>query len=173
MRLFVIFPAFSGGKMGKLILALAMGILLTGEGFAALDVVPSGLVVKMLDSTSNPEMDSVLVTFTITPKGGSTKPQAPWVSADIIIEGVLRGRGGVDSMQTFTSGGNYSYAIDMLIEKNPFSVICYADPDGVSGEPVANSGNNAITKIYDFHKKILHDTLYTGKNCGMQPKVAP
>jgi hypothetical protein len=168
-----IFFLFKGENMRKLWLVLATGAMLQSAGFAALDMVPSALSVKMLDSVSNPEMDSILVTFTITPKGGSTKPQAPWISADISIEGVLHGRGGVDSMQVFNSGANYTYAIDMLIEKKPFSVICYADPAGVSGEPVANTGNNAITKVYNFHKKTLHDTLYTGKNCGIQPKAAP
>ncbi len=162
-----------GESMIKLRNIVAIGAILSGSGFAAVDVVPSGLVVKMIDSVSNPDMDSVSVSFTITPKGGATKPQAPWVSADISIEGILKARGGVDSLQVFNSGVNYSYDIPMSIEKKAFSIICYADPAGVSGEPVANTSNNAITKTYNFHKKTIHDTLYTGKNCGNLPKAAP
>jgi hypothetical protein len=98
---------------------------------AVLDILPTALTVVMSDSTHNPESDSITISLTIMVKGGSTPKQALWSAAQIGIEGVERMNGIVDSGQVMAANTQYTYRIGAWVDKKPFSVIAFTDPDGI------------------------------------------
>jgi hypothetical protein len=159
--------------MFKKIVGPVLGLMLVSQVYSALDMVPTALTVVLVDSLSNPEMDSVTLSLSVMVKGGATKSRAAWTSSEISIEGVVKMRGGVDSGQVFAANTNYTYKIGTWVDKKPFSIIGYVDPEGVLGETLIDGANNALVKTYRFHKPVKHDTLYTGKNCLPPPRKDP
>gem|GEM_PF-3697935 len=132
---------------------------------AGLDMLPTALTVVMSDSVGNAESDSVTVTLSIMCKNGPTKARARWTAAQIGIEGIERMNGIVDSGQVMNANTEYTYRIGAWVDKKPFSVIAFTDPEGVLGESAADIANNALVKTFRFRKIVLTDTVYTGKNC--------
>ena len=149
---------------GFLVAATLAGL---GAGpVSSMDLFPSSLNVVMADSTSNPDQDSITVTLVLTTKNGATpaKPKT-WTAVQISVEGTIKMNGVVDSGQTLASGQSYTWKIGTWVDKKPFSMLAYADPDGVLGETAADAGNNLMVRKYAFRKAVAHDTLYTGPNC--------
>ena len=140
----------------------------SGSALAAIDLVPTGLTVVLVDSSSDPELDSVKISMEFTIKGGTTKALGEmWVINEISLDGILRLNGVVDSNQTLSAGAGYANTIGAWVEKKPFSAAGYMDPAGVSGEAISAAQNNLIIRKFNFHpNQVRKDTVYTGKNCG-------
>lgn len=152
--------------MRKPWMALALGAILGGQGWAVTDLIPTALNVVLVDSTSDPDQDSVRISMEFTVKGGAAKPQDQWVVNEVSLDGVLRLNGVVDSAQTLNAGVGYSNTIGAWVDKKPFSAAGFMDPAGVSGETAKEAQNNLIVRKFNFHPgKVRLDTAYTGKNC--------
>jgi hypothetical protein len=151
--------------MRSVFATLAMGALLVPCGHAAPDLVPTDLTVKVVDSLTRPELDSVEIVLQFDVRGEATRGQPKWVVSHLSVDGVLRMEGNVDSAQVLLPNTNYTNRIGAWVEKKPFSVAGYADPLGVSGENPLDAQNNSIIRKYDFHPARRVDTVYTGTDC--------
>ena len=131
-----------------------------------MDLYPSSLNVVMSDSTSDADADSVTITLVLSVKNGSTpaKPKT-WTAAQISVDGTVKMNGIVDSGQILQNGQSYTWKIGTKVDKKPFTMLAYTDPESVLGVSAADAGNNLIVRKYAFRPSIKHDTVYTGPNC--------
>lgn len=131
-----------------------------------MDLYPSSVNVVMSDSVSEADQDSVTVTLVLTVRNGNTpaKPKV-WTAVQISVEGAVKMNGIVDSGQVLTNGQSYTWKIGTWVDKKPFSLLAFTDPESLSGESAADAGNNLLVKKYAFRPAVRHDTLYTGPNC--------
>ena len=134
-----------------------------------MDVYPSSLNVVMSDSISDPDADSITVTLVLTVKNGNTPAKNEmWTAAQITVDGTVKMNGVVDSGQVLQSGQSYTWKIGTKVDKKPFTMLAFTDPESVLGENATDAGNNLIVRKYAFRPSVKHDTVYTGPNCPKQ-----
>lgn len=133
----------------------------------SMDLTPTGLTVTMIDSVTNPDADSVSVTLVLTIRNGATPVKNKrWAAVELSVEGTLKMTGIVDSGQVLASGQSYTWKTGAWVDKKPFSIAAYADPESLLGESAADAANNILVKKYAFRPTAtVHDTVFTGPNC--------
>lgn len=146
---------------------LILAALMAAPAAWSMDLSPTALTVTMIDSTSNPDADSVSVSLVLSTKNGATPVKNKrWTAVELSVEGTLKMTGIVDSGQTLASGQSYTWKIGAWVDKKPFSIAAYSDPEGLLGESAADVANNILVKKYAFRATpTVHDTVYTGPNC--------
>jgi hypothetical protein len=146
---------------------MIMAVAIAASGSRAMDLVPTSLTVTMVDSVSDPDGDSISVTLVLSTKNGATKIQNKvWTAVQISVEGELKMTGIVDSGQSLASNQSYTWKMGAWVDKKPFSIAAYVDPESLLPESAAESSNNILVKKYAFRATpSVIDTVYAGPNC--------